>query len=603
LSYRKRLSLLILLDSFIVLTAVYLSYWFIHPNILSKIPTTVIISSITLLCSHHIFAAIYKLYNKAWEYASIGELKQIFKAITLSIIVTAIVQQIINHDIYVRILVIAWMLHLLLIGGSRFVWRMFRDTYITKAADKKRTLIIGAGSAGTMVVRQLQHNKEADLYPIAFVDDDRNKQKLEIYNVPVVGTTNHIQEIVEDNDIEHIIIAIPSLNRNQINEIFEKCRKTKAKTQIVPMLEDLLDGKVSVNEFRDVQVEDLLGREPIQLDDAGIGEKIAGKTILVTGAGGSIGSEICRQVMKYKPAKIVLLGHGENSIYNIEMEMRVTYKDTVEITTEIADIQDRHKIFEIMKKHQPYIVYHAAAHKHVPLMERNPEEAVKNNIFGTKNVAEAADTFKVNTFVMVSTDKAVNPTNVMGATKRFAEMLVQHMASVSTGTRFVAVRFGNVLGSRGSVIPLFKKQIQKGGPVTVTHPDMIRYFMTIPEASRLVIQAGTLARGGELFVLDMGDPVKIVDLAKNLITLSGYSIEEIGIEFTGLRPGEKMYEELLNEGEIHPKQIFPKIHIGKAVLMDQTILRQFMNDFEGISKEEIRERLLDIANNKVNLNN
>ncbi|MCQ6523669.1 MULTISPECIES: polysaccharide biosynthesis protein [Bacillus] len=603
MSYRKRLSLLILLDSFIVLTAVYLSYWFIHPNILSKIPTTVIISSITLLCSHHIFAAIYKLYNKAWEYASIGELKQIFKAITLSILVTAIVQQIINHDIYVRILAIAWMLHLLLIGGSRFVWRMFRDTYITKAADKKRTLIIGAGSAGTMVVRQLQHNKEADLYPIAFVDDDRNKQKLEIYNVPVVGTTNHIQEIVEDNDIEHIIIAIPSLNRNQINEIFEKCRKTKAKTQIVPMLEDLLDGKVSVNEFRDVQVEDLLGREPIQLDDAGIGEKIAGKTILVTGAGGSIGSEICRQVMKYKPAKIVLLGHGENSIYNIEMEMRVTYKDTVEITTEIADIQDRHKIFEIMEKHQPYIVYHAAAHKHVPLMERNPEEAVKNNIFGTKNVAEAADTFKVNTFVMVSTDKAVNPTNVMGATKRFAEMLVQHMASVSTGTRFVAVRFGNVLGSRGSVIPLFKKQIQKGGPVTVTHPDMIRYFMTIPEASRLVIQAGTLARGGELFVLDMGDPVKIVDLAKNLITLSGYSIEEIGIEFTGLRPGEKMYEELLNEGEIHPEQIFPKIHIGKAVLMDQAILRQFMNDFEGISKEEIRERLLDIANNKVNLKN
>ena len=283
--------------------------------------------------------------------------------------------------------------------------------------------------------------------------------------------------------------------------------------------------------------------------------------------------------------------------------MRVTYKDSVEITTEIADIQDRHKIFEIMKKHQPYIVYHAAAHKHVPLMERNPEEAVKNNIFGTKNVAEAADTFKVNTFVMVSTDKAVNPTNVMGATKRFAEMIVQHMASVSTSTRFVAVRFGNVLGSRGSVIPLFKKQIQKGGPVTVTHPDMIRYFMTIPEASRLVIQAGTLARGGELFVLDMGDPVKIVDLAKNLITLSGYSIEEIGIEFTGLRPGEKMYEELLNEGEIHPEQIFPKIHIGKAVLIDQGILRQFMNDFEGISKEEIRERLLDIANNKVNLKN
>ncbi|PEJ71695.1 polysaccharide biosynthesis protein [Bacillus wiedmannii] len=598
MSYRKRLSLLILLDSFIVLTAVYLSYWFIHPNVLNKIPATVIISSITLLCSHHIFAAIYKLYNKAWEYASIGELKQIFKAITLSIIVTAIVQQIINHDIYVRILAIAWMLHLLLIGGSRFVWRMFHDTYVTKTNDKKRTLIVGAGSAGTMVVRQLQHNKDAELYPIAFVDDDRNKQRLEIYNVQVIGTTNHIKDIVEDNDIEHIIIAIPSLNRNQINEIFERCTKTKAKTQIVPMLEDLLDGKVSVNEFRDVQVEDLLGREPVQLDDKGIGEKIKDKTVLITGAGGSIGSEICRQVLKYKPAKMVLLGHGENSIYHIEMELRTKYREQAEFVTEIADIQDRNKMFEIMKKHKPFVVYHAAAHKHVPLMERNPEEAVKNNIIGTKNVVEAADTFGINTFVMVSTDKAVNPTNVMGATKRVAEMVVQHMAMISK-TRFVAVRFGNVLGSRGSVIPLFKKQIQSGGPVTVTHPDITRYFMTIPEASRLVIQAGSLARGGELFVLDMGEPVKIADLAKNLIQLSGYSIEEIGIEYSGLRPGEKMYEELLNDNEIHKEQVFPKIHIGKANLKDFKSIQKFINEFEQMSKEDIRTNLLDFANNKV----
>ncbi|WP_242281623.1 nucleoside-diphosphate sugar epimerase/dehydratase, partial [Bacillus cereus group sp. BfR-BA-01454] len=514
----------------------------------------------------------------------------------LSILVTAIVQQIINHDIYVRILAIAWMLHLLLIGGSRFVWRMFRDTYITKATnDKKRTLIIGAGSAGTMVVRQLQHNKEADLYPIAFVDDDRNKQKLEIYNVPVVGTTNHIQEIVEDNDIEHIIIAIPSLNRGQINEIFEKCRKTKAKTQIVPMLEDLLDGKLAVNEFRDVQVEDLLGREPIQLDDAGIGEKISGKTILVTGAGGSIGSEICRQVMKYKPAKIVLLGHGENSIYTIEMELRNIYKDKVEIVTEIADIQDRDKIFEVIKQHQPYIVYHAAAHKHVPLMERNPKEAIKNNIIGTKNVAEAADTFKVNTFVMVSTDKAVNPTSVMGSTKRMAEMIVQHMGTVST-TKFVAVRFGNVLGSRGSVIPLFKKQIQKGGPVTVTHPDMVRYFMTIPEASRLVIQAGALANGGEIFVLDMGAPVKIVDLAKNLITLSGYSIEEIGIEFTGMRPGEKLFEELLKDDEVHDEQIYPKIYVGKKKQFDIDIVFDLIREYHHVEEDRLKSLVLGIAN-------
>lgn len=580
----------------------YLSYWFIHPNALNDIPITVIISSITLLCSHHIFAAIYKLYKKAWEYASIGELKQIFKAVTFSILVTAIVQQIINHDIYVRILAIAWMLHLLLIGGSRFVWRLFRDTYITQNTNQTRTLIVGAGAAGTMVVRQLHQNKEADLHPVAFVDDDKNKQRLEIYNVPVVGSTKNIKEIVEQYKIEQIIIAIPSLNRKQINEIFQECAKTNAKTQTVPMLESILEGKVSVNEFRDVQVEDLLGREPVKLDDAGIAETITGRTVLVTGAGGSIGSEICRQIMKYSPEKIVLLGHGENSIYGIEMELREIYKNRIEIVTEIADVQDRNKIFAIMDKYRPFIVYHAAAHKHVPLMEHNPEEAVKNNIFGTKNVAEAADTFKVNTFVMISSDKAVNPPNVMGATKRFAEMIIQHMAAVSS-TRFVAVRFGNVLGSRGSVIPLFKKQIQKGGPVTVTHPDMTRYFMTIPEASRLVIQAGTLAKGGELFVLDMGEPVKIVDLAKNLINLSGYSIEEIGIEFTGLRPGEKMYEELLNEDEVHPEQIFPKIHIGKAVLMDRDILQQFMSEFEQMNKESIRERLLAIANNKVLIKN
>lgn len=602
MSYSKRLSLLIFLDSFIVLTSVYLSYWFIHPYSLQHIPATLVISSVSLLVSHHIFSSIYKLYKKAWEYASIRELENIFKAVTFSVVITAVIQQIISQDIYVRILAITWMLHMLLIGGSRFVWRMFRDTYISKKTDKARTLVVGAGAAGTMVVRQLQSNREAHLEVVGFVDDDRRKQKLEIYDVPVVGTTKDIQQIVDQFEVEHIIIAIPSLNRKEIRNIFEACTKTKAKTQIVPMLEDILDGKVSVNEIRDVQVEDLLGREPVKLDDAGIGEKITGKTILVTGAGGSIGSEICRQVMKYTPDKIVLLGHGENSIYGIEMELRESYKNGIEIETEIADVQNRDKIFEVMKKHQPYIVYHAAAHKHVPLMERNPEEAVKNNIFGTKNVAEAADTFKVNTFVMVSTDKAVNPTNVMGATKRFAEMVVQHMAAVS-GTRFVAVRFGNVLGSRGSVIPRFKQQIQKGGPVTVTHPEMTRYFMTIPEASRLVIQAGTLARGGELFVLDMGDPVKIVDLAKNLISLSGYSIEEIGIEFTGLRPGEKMYEELLNEGEVHPEQVFPKIHIGKAVLMDQDILQQFMSDFEQMSKEEIRERLLEIANSKVLIGN
>ncbi|MFD3446623.1 polysaccharide biosynthesis protein [Microbacteriaceae bacterium 4G12] len=597
LSYQKRLSLLIFLDSFIVLSAVYLSYWFIHPKSLDDIPITLIISSITLLCSHHIFASIYKLYNKAWEYASVGELRQIFKAVTLSIIVTAIVQEIINRDVYVRILAITWMLHMLLIGGSRFVWRIFRDTYITKNSNKKRTLIVGAGAAGIMVVRQLQQNKEADLFPVAFVDDDQKKYKLEFYNIPVVGSTDDIEKIVEQYRIERIIIAIPSLSKKQVNEIFEKCTKTIAKTQTVPMLEDILDGKVSVNEFRDVQVEDLLGREPVQLDDEGIGEKVTSKTVLVTGAGGSIGSEICRQVMKYGPSKIVLLGHGENSIYTVEMELRSAYKDKIEIITEIADIQDRNKIFEVMEKHRPYIVYHAAAHKHVPLMERNPEEAVKNNIIGTKNVTEAADTFKVNTFVMVSTDKAVNPTSVMGATKRIAEMIVQHMDTVSD-TRFVAVRFGNVLGSRGSVIPLFKKQIQAGGPVTVTHPDMVRYFMTIPEASRLVIQAGTLAKGGEIFVLDMGDPVKIVDLAKNLIKLSGYALKEIGIEFTGVRPGEKLFEELLGDKEVHDQQVYPKIFVGKSIEIHMEEIQCILNEYKFYPPKELRDILIEFTNRK-----
>ncbi|MFJ8526938.1 polysaccharide biosynthesis protein [Bacillus sp. NPDC094106] len=598
MTYRGRLYLLILIDSLIVLVSVYLSYWFIHPNVLTQVPIPLIISSFVLLCCHHMFASYYKLYKKAWEYASIGELTQIIKAVTFSNIVTAIVQVIINQDVYVRVMAISWMLHMLLIGGSRFVWRIFRDTYITRNSDKKLTLIIGAGSAGTVIVRQLRQNKEAKVHPVAFVDDDKNKQKLEIYSVPVVGTTENIQQIVDEYGIELIIIAIPSLSRKQVNKIFEKCTKTKVKTLIVPMLEDILDGKVSVNEFRDVQVEDLLGREPVKLDDSGISEEITGKTILVTGAGGSIGSEICRQVMKYQPAKIVLLGHGENSIYTIEMELKTLYKDAIKIITEIADIQDRNKMFEIMEMYNPYIVYHAAAHKHVPLMERNPKEAVKNNIIGTKNVAEAADTFKVNTFVMVSTDKAVNPTSVMGATKRIAEMIVQYMDTVSE-TRFVTVRFGNVLGSRGSVIPLFKQQIQKGGPVTVTHPDMVRYFMTIPEASRLVIQAGMLAKGGEVFVLDMGEPVKIVDLAKNLIKLSGVHVDDIGIEFTGMRPGEKLFEELLKEDEVQDQQIYPKIYIGKKKDTDMDVIIRLITRYLEYENDVLRSIILDIAHDQL----
>jgi FlaA1/EpsC-like NDP-sugar epimerase len=589
-----------ILDSFIVLTAIYVSLFTLHPGIQIWKYQSVLLSALTLLVSHHFFAFIYRLYHKAWEYASISELTAIIKAVTFSIITTAIVQFSAFQDIYVRALMITWMIHIILIGGSRFVWRVFRDRYIKPNANKRRTLIIGAGAAGTMVARQLVNNPEAELKPIAFIDDDPNKQKLQFFNIPVMGTTKDIEDVVRALRIEHIIIAIPSLTKKELNRIFEQCAKTKAKTQIVPKLEDIVTGKVSVSQFRDVQVEDLLGREPVELDIESISSYIENKVILVTGAGGSIGSELCRQVCQFHPKKIILLGHGENSIYQIDMELRNQYKDQIEIVPVIGDIQDRERMFEVMEEHKPDVVYHAAAHKHVPLMEYNPKEAVKNNIFGTKNVAEAADTFGVQTFVLISTDKAVNPTNVMGATKRFAEMIIQQLDKQSK-TKFVAVRFGNVLGSRGSVIPLFKKQIQAGGPVTVTHPDMTRYFMTIPEASRLVIQAGALAKGGEIFVLDMGEPVKIVDLAKNLIKLSGYTVEEIGIEFTGIRPGEKLFEELLNENEVHPEQVFPKIFIGKATMVDEKILHDFMDRFEEMDKEEVRERLLGIANNRVKI--
>jgi FlaA1/EpsC-like NDP-sugar epimerase len=594
------LSLLLLLDSIIVLSAIYISYCTLHPYLEIFTYEKLLVSSLTLLISHHIFAYLYRLYKKAWEYASIGELKIIVKAVTFSILTTAVVQYLYNFDIYVRALMITWMLHVLLIGGSRFTWRILRDRYIKSKSNKKRTLIIGAGSAGNMVARQLINNVESDLEPVGFVDDDPRKKKLEILGVPVIGNTSQIRELVNKFNIDHIVIAIPSLKKSKLKRIVDECTKTKVKTQILPKIEDLILGKVSVNQFRDVQVEDLLGREPVELDIDSISDYVTNKVVLVTGAGGSIGSEICRQVCKFNPSKIILLGHGENSIYQIDMELRNQYGSQIEIVPVIGDIQDRERMFEVMEEHRPHVVYHAAAHKHVPLMEYNPKEAVKNNIFGTKNVAEAADTFGVQTFVLISTDKAVNPTNVMGATKRFAEMIIQQLDKQSK-TKFVAVRFGNVLGSRGSVIPLFKKQIQAGGPVTVTHPDMTRYFMTIPEASQLVIQAGALAKGGEIFVLDMGEPVKIVDLAKNLIKLSGYTVEEIGIEFTGIRPGEKLFEELLNENEVHPEQVFPKIFIGKATAVDEKILHDFMEEFEEMDKEEVRERLLGIANDKLKL--
>jgi FlaA1/EpsC-like NDP-sugar epimerase len=591
---KNRLYSLSLLDSVLIGGSVYLSTLLLFNNYQFTFSSLLIIS--LLVISYQVFAHFYQLYKRAWEYAGPEEMMMIVKAVSLSVFTTAILQVVIMQDLSLRVLMSSLMIQMLLIGGSRYSWRLVKDRQLrNKVNDIKRTLIIGAGSAGTLVARQLRQSSDCDLNPVAFIDDDMRKQKLNILSIPVVGGIESLQHHVENLNIEMIVIAIPSLSKPELNRIYEECKKTKVKTQMLPMFEDLVTGKVAVNEIRDVKVDDLLGRKPVVLDTFSIESIITNNVVLITGAGGSIGSEICRQVSQFNPSELILLGHGENSIYTIEKELRSTYGNSINIITEIADVKDRERMFTIMNQYHPRIVFHAAAHKHVPLMERNPAEAVYNNIFGTRNVAEAADNGKVDTFVLVSTDKAVNPTSVMGASKRIAELIVQDINKKSR-TRFVAVRFGNVLGSRGSVIPLFKEQVRKGGPITVTHPEMKRYFMTIPEASRLVLQAAALASGGEIFVLDMGEPVKIVDLAKNLIKLSGLTEEDIAIEYTGIRPGEKLFEELLNAEEINSEQIHPKIYVGKSVEVDMENILDRIESHLHLDDAGLREVLLSITN-------
>lgn len=600
MTYRQRISFFLIIDSFLLLAAFAVSN-FLTADYTEINPALLLTCSIFLVC-HYLFFFKYNLYRKVWQYASIRELLSIMKAACFSLSVAVLAQIIFMQEFQTRFLITTWLLHIFLIGASRYAWRIRGDSMAGNSTSNVRTLIIGAGSAGTMVARQLLGNHDSSLEPVAFIDDDPRKKQMDILGLPVVGGVEDIVRAVKELEISNIIIAIPSMGRKELNKVFQECTKTEAKTKILPYLEDLITGKVSVNQFRDVQVEDLLGRDPIHMDIGSVSGYVTNKVVLVTGAGGSIGSELSRQISAFHPSLLILLGHGENSIYAIEMELREKYPlSRTEFITEIADIQDARKMQHVMRKYRPDVVYHAAAHKHVPLMERNPEEAVKNNIIGTSNVARAASRHGVGIFVMISTDKAVNPTSVMGASKRLTEMIIQDMDRRSN-TRFVAVRFGNVLGSRGSVIPRFEKQIRNGGPVTVTHPDMVRYFMTIPEATSLVIQAGALAGGGEIFVLDMGEPVKIVDLAKNLIRLSGNSEEDIGIEFTGMRPGEKLFEELLKENEIQEEQIYPKIYIGKATEIFMDAINDIMANYGSMDNESLRERLLAIANHNVTNN-
>ena len=597
---RLKILLLFIVDSLLVVGSVFLGFRLVTEGLIRNIHGLTI-TAILSLVAYYVFSYFFNLYWRDWEYASVYEVITVVKCVSATVIVSTISGlAFFDTKVTWQFLIVCWLLLVISIGGVRLSMRVFREFFADSSVmeNAKPTLIVGAGAAGTLLVRQMLMHPAMRMDPIAFVDDDPEKLRKDIYGVRILGAIKDIERIVDTMGITKVVIAMPSLPIKKLNEVYDVARKTGAECVILPNIDDVMSGNLHVQQLRNVEIEDLLGREPVHLDQTMIEKQLRGKKILVTGAGGSIGSEICRQVAKFKPKEIVILGHGENSIYQLNMELVGKYSQHFTITPVIADVQDRKRIFEVMDKYKPDVVYHAAAHKHVPLMELNPREAVKNNILGTRNVAEAASHARVKAFVMVSTDKAVNPPNIMGATKRLCEMIVQDMATRSEYTKFVAVRFGNVLGSRGSVIPLFKKQIAEGGPITVTHPDIVRYFMTIPEAAQLVIQAGSLARGGEIFVLDMGQPVKIVDLAKNLIRLSGFDEGDIEIKFTGLRPGEKMYEELLNEGEVNPKQVFPKIHIGIADNSKINRVYNFIENFESNTDQELHDELIDIANKK-----
>ncbi|WP_074010956.1 polysaccharide biosynthesis protein [Romboutsia timonensis] len=469
----------------------------------------------------------------------------------------------------------------------------------TKNTDISRVLIIGAGCAGEMVVKELEKNPQLNKKAVAIIDDDITRIGDQVSGVDIVGTRNSILKIVKLYKIDEIIFSIANISKKGKKEIIDICKNTNCKIKTIPGIYEIIDGKVDIKQVRDVDIEDLLGREPIEVDFNLMGSYIQDSTILVTGAGGSIGSELCRQIANIRPKKLIMLDNYENNLYSIQQELIRKYGDSIKMIAVVASIREQKRMEKIFDKYRPEVVFHAAAHKHVPLMENSPGEAIKNNIFGTLNVAMLSSKYNVKRFLLISTDKAVNPTNVMGATKRAAEMIIQSLNEESK-TEFVAVRFGNVLGSNGSVIPLFKKQIEEGGPVTVTHPNIIRYFMTIEEAVGLVIQAGGMAKGGEIFVLDMGEPVKILDLAKNLIRLSGFEPDvDIKIVFTGLRPGEKLYEELLmsEEGLLDTKH--KKIFIGRPIDFDKNDLQKYLIELRNIVLEEEDELMEQAMKNLV----
>lgn len=549
-----------------------------------------------LLIAYLFIAYKLKIFSIINRYTDYRVLFNLSIAVTLAYLLTLGLSVVMESFSY-RFLFLGWFFSIPMLMLPRITWRVMAEQSekkTNKESDKKvRTLVVGAGSGGSLFVNTVLSGK-SDIEIVGIVDADPNKLGTYIHGIKVLGNRNDIPGIVENYGVEQVTIAIPSLKGAEREKIVEICNDLHVTVNSMPSVEDVVVGKISTQQLREIEIADLLGRKEVVLDQSAFNRYFTGKTVLVTGAGGSIGSEICRQIAKFHPERLLLLGHGENSIYLIHRELINRYGDRIEILPLIADIQDRELMFDIMKEYRPDLVYHAAAHKHVPLMEANPKESVKNNIFGTKNVAEAAKAAGVTKFVMVSTDKAVNPPNVMGATKRVAEMIVTGL-NEEEKTQFVAVRFGNVLGSRGSVVPVFKDQIAKGGPLTVTDYRMTRYFMTIPEASRLVIQAGYLALGGEIFVLDMGDPVRIVDLAEKVIKLSGHTVAEIGIVESGIRPGEKLYEELMSTSERVSKKIQDKIFIGKVEPKSMAEVEDFVKDLLVLDNQTLKERLIAYA--------
>lgn len=561
----------VILASYLAILARYefhvdtIPQYFMHP-IEMFLPVNIIL---TLLIFY-----IFRLYSSLWAFAGETELQNIVLSCVLSTFVDGMGMQFFkasSHQAVPKSYYLFYMFFLVTcIFASRFSYRFFRSLK-HKQKNKKNlisVMVIGAGEAGNVIIKEIVNSNFSTMVIKCVIDDDKGKWGRYIQGIKVAGGRDKIVECADIYEVDEIIVALPSASRADIREILEICKDTNCKLRSLPGMYQLVNGEVNVSKLRDVEVEDLLGRDPISVDLDSILGYVQGKVVLVTGGGGSIGSELCRQIATHKPKQLVIVDIYENSVYDIQQELKQKYPD-LDMVVLIASVRNTNRMNYIFSQYKPHIVYHAAAHKHVPLMEDSPTEAIKNNVFGTFKTAQAAAMSGVQRFVMISTDKAVNPTNIMGASKRICEMIIQTFDK-HYDTEFVAVRFGNVLGSNGSVIPLFRKQIAAGGPVTVTHPDIIRYFMTIPEAVSLVLQAGAYARGGEIFVLDMGEPVKILTLAENLIKLSGYRVgEDIKIEFTGLRPGEKLYEELLMEEEGMRDTANKMIHIGKPIELDE----------------------------------